>query len=131
MSHKLVAVALSFALVFFGCASQRGWHPAVDPHNDPNAGAIEFDLRECDALARQAAGDSAAEASEGALFGAMIGAVFGAIFGAIFGDPGTGAAVGATMGGLEGGAQHGLSAEEQFQRAYIHCMRNRGHNVIN
>ena len=131
MGNKLAAAALVFSLVFAGCASHSGWRPTVDPYNDPHADMMEKDFRECDYLAREVAGNSVDEASRGAFFGGIIGAAFGAVFGAIFGDPGTGAAIGAAVGGVEGGANRGLSAEQHFQRAYVNCMKNRGHNVIN
>ena len=131
MDRKLVVLALIASLIFAGCASQSGWRPTVDPYNDPHADMMEADFRECDGLARNVAGNSANEASRGAFLGGVIGAAFGAVFGAIFGDPGTGAAMGAAVGGIQGGANRGLSAEQHFQRAYVNCMRNRGHNVIN
>ena len=67
----------------------------------------------------------------GAGVGGLIGAAGGAALGAIIGNPGTGAAIGAAAGGIGGGASQGLSAEEQYKRAYTSCMRQRGHNVIN
>ena len=131
MDKKLALATLIISLVIAGCASQSGWRPTVDPYNDPHADMMEADFRECDSLAREVAGNTAEEVAEGAFVGGMIGAAFGAIFGAIFGDPGTGAAIGASVGGFEGGTGRGFSAEEHFQRAYVNCMRNRGHNVIN
>ena len=131
MKKKLAVATLICSLVFAGCASQSGWRPTVDPYNDPHAAMMETDFRECDALAREVSGNTAAEATRGAFVGGMIGATFGAIFGAIFGDPGTGAAIGAATGGFEGATGSGLSAEHHFQRAYVNCIRNRGHNVIN
>ena len=130
MNKKTIIIALIFSFVFTGCASQSGWRPVVDPYNDPQAQYIEQDYQECDGLARQVSGNTAGEAGKGALVGGAIGAAMGAVFGAIFGDPGSGAAIGASIGGFQGGTGSGLSAEQRFQRSYVNCMRNRGHNVI-
>ena len=130
MNKKTIIVALIFSFVLTGCASQSGWRPVVDPYNDPGAQYLEQDYYECDGLARQVSGNTAGEAGRGALVGGAIGAAMGAVFGAIFGDPGSGAAIGASIGGFQGGTEGGFSAEQRFQRAYVNCMRNRGHNVI-
>lgn len=130
MLKKLSAVILVSAFVFTGCASESGWRPTVDPHGDPHAEAIEYDQRECDRLARQSSGGTASSAGRGALIGGLLGAAGGAAIGAAFGSPGTGAMVGAAAGGIGGATHEGLGAEDQFKRAYVNCMRNRGHNVI-
>jgi len=49
----------------------------------------------------------------------------------VAGNPGAGAAIGAAAGGIGGGATTGISADDQYKRAYINCMRGRGHNIIN
>lgn len=130
MLKKLSAVVLVSAFVFAGCASESGWRPTVDPHGDPHAEAIEYDQRECENLAHQSSGGTASSAGQGALVGGLIGAATGAAIGAAFGSPGTGAMVGAAAGGIGGAAHQGTGAENQYKRAYVNCMRNRGHNVI-
>lgn len=131
MIRKMSAFFIISGLIFTGCASQRGWQPTVDPHGDPHAEAIEYDSRECENLAHQASGGTGSSAAEGAVVGGLIGAAGGAAVGAAFGSPGTGAMVGAAAGGVGGATHQGLGAEGDYKQAYINCMRNRGHNVIN
>jgi outer membrane lipoprotein SlyB len=131
MNGKVTVFALVAALVFTGCASQTGWRPTVDPYGDPNAANIERDTMDCRYLARQAAGDMAQETGKGALVGGALGAAAGAALGAAVGSPGKGAALGAAAGGFGGGARQGFGSEETYKRAYINCMANRGHKVIN
>jgi len=114
-----------------GCASQGNWSPTVDPYGDPNAANIGRDKVECRQLAKSSAGNTAAETGKGALVGGAIGAVAGVVIGAAVGSPGTGAMIGAAVGGLGGAAKQGFGAEGDYKQAFINCMRNRGHNVVN
>lgn len=128
MRTQLILVVLALSLS--GCATYSGWQPVVDSHNDPNAAAIPQDTRECEMLAKEA-GSAGTETAKGAAVGGLLGAATGAAIGAVTGSPGAGAAIGAASGGIGGGAYQGISADEQYKRAFINCMRNRGHNVIN
>jgi len=130
MLKQMCVVMMVSMFLFVGCASQGGYQPTVDSYGDPNAGRIQQDQAECQQLAKQSSGDTATEAGKGALVGGLIGAAAGAAIGAAVGSPGTGAMVGAAAGGLGGATKEGLSAEEQYKRAFQNCMRNRGHNVI-
>lgn len=132
MFKKIAATGAIFATVVLatGCATYGGYQPVVDPANDPNAYRINQDMQECQALANQA-GSATTETLKGAGAGALIGAAGGAALGAITGNPATGAAIGATVGGIGGAANQGVDADNQYKRAYINCMRGRGHNVIN
>ncbi len=131
MAARISVLCMVLAMVLTGCYSKTGWTPTVDPYGDPNAANIERDKMECHQLAEQASGGTAMETGKGALVGGALGAAAGAAIGAAVGSPGTGAAVGAAAGGIGGGAKEGLGAEEQYKKAYINCMKNRGHNVIN
>lgn len=113
-----------------GCATYSNWQPVVDPSNDKNAANIGRDTQECKQLASQA-GSAATEAAKGVAVGGLLGAATGAAVGAVAGDPGAGAAIGAAAGGIGGGTYTGVSADEDYKRAYINCMRGRGHSVIN
>lgn len=123
-------VSLFIAILFSGCASYSNWQPVVDPANDKNAAKIPADQEQCKQLASQA-GSVGTETAKGAAVGGLLGAAAGAAIGAAVGSPGTGAAVGAASGGMGGGTYSGVSADEQYKRAFISCMRGRGHNVIN
>ncbi len=127
----LLFLVLAFLTIFYGCASQTGWQPVVDPYNDPRAAYINQDLMECKMLAQRVSGYTPEEAAKGALIGGAVGAAAGAAIGAAVGAPGKGAAIGAAAGGIGSGTYKGLSAEEAYKRAYINCMRNRGHKVLN
>jgi hypothetical protein len=132
MFKKFPAFFLVSSLILGGCASQGNWTPTVDPHGDANAAQIEADKTECKRLATEASGGTATETGKGALAGGLLGAGAGAVLGAATGSNiGTSAAVGAAIGGIGGGASQGLSAEESYKKAFINCMKNRGHNVIN
>lgn len=119
------------SLLLSACASQTGWTPTVDTYNDPNAGRINQDMTECKQLATQASGGTAKESAIGAGVGGLIGAAGGAALGEITGSPGTGAAIGGAAGGIGGGAKQGLEAESQYKKAYVNCMQNRGHRIVN
>lgn len=127
-TNKLVTLVL--AVTLSGCATYSGWQPTVDTYNDPNAMNLQQDMQECKALAHQA-GSTASESAKGALAGGLIGGAAGAALGAIAGNAGTGAALGAAAGGIGGAAQSGVSGDEQYKRAYMNCLRNRGHKVVN
>ena len=122
----LVALALTVA----GCATMGGYHPPVDPFNDPYAGRIPHDEAECRELALQSSGGTAKESAIGAAVGGLLGAASGAAIGAAAGAPGAGAAIGAATGGLGGGAYEGLTAEQRFKHVFQACMRERGHHVL-
>lgn len=131
MKQKVLsAIAMMSMVLFAGCATYGGWTPTVDPYNDPNPQTIQFDTQQCQQLAGQA-GSVGTEAAKGGGVGALIGAAGGAAMGAIYGNPATGAATGAVIGGIGGATTQGMQGDEAFKRAYINCMRNRGHNVIN
>ena len=127
---SLRILAIAGLLAVSGCATYGGWQPVVDTSRDPNAANVSRDTEECRALAQQA-GSPGTEAAKGLAVGGLLGAATGAAIGAAVGNPGTGAAIGATAGGMGGGAYTGISGDDQFKRAYINCMRGRGHNVIN
>ena len=133
MARKKILTAVIISGLFFsGCASQSGWTPTVDTHGDKNADRITADKAECRQLALEASGGTANKTAEGAIAAGALGAAAGAILGAATGGSvGQSAAIGAAVGGIGGGATQGLSAEEEYKRAFINCMRNRGHNVIN
>jgi len=132
MNMKILSFlsVLASTLVVNGCATYGGWQPTVDPYNDPNPQAIQFDTEQCKQLAGQA-GSVGTETAKGAGVGALVGAAGGAALGAIYGNPATGAATGAAIGGIGGAAKQGFEGDDNFKRAFINCMRNRGHNVIN
>jgi hypothetical protein len=131
MKISTMGFVLCGSIFLTACASQTGWTPTVDPHNNPNAGNISQDTAQCRQLASQASGGTARNTAVGAGTGALIGAAGGAALGAAFGNAGRGAAIGAATGGIGAGAQQGLSSEANFKRAFNTCMRNRGHNVVN
>lgn len=130
MNHQNKLIALILSSTLTGCATYSGWQPTVDTYNDPNAMNLQQDMAECKMLARQA-GSVASESAKGALAGGLLGGAAGAALGAIAGSPGKGAALGAAAGGLGGAAQSGVSGDEQYKRAYMNCLRNRGHKVVN
>lgn len=131
--YKIVlksVVAVSVIAVT-GCASYGNWQPTVDPYGDPNAHRIGADLAECRQWALQASGGTPTQAVTGGLVGGALGAAAGAAIGAAAGNAGTGAAVGAATGGMGGGVYQGMGAEETYKSAYVRCMHNRGHRVLN
>lgn len=117
-------------VVLSGCATYTGWEPVVDTYDDPNAYRLQQDIAEFKMLAHQA-GSTGMETAKGAAAGALFGAAAGAAIGAVAGNLGGGAAIGAAVGGLGGSGYTGLSGEDQYKRAYINCLRNWGHQVIN
>lgn len=131
MIKGIIAVILAGGVVLTGCASYSDWRPTVDPYGDPNAANIGRDTVECRQLALNASGSTGQEAGKGALVGGAVGAAAGAVLGAAVGSPGKGAALGAAAGGVGGATHQGFGAEDNYKRAYINCMRGRGHRVIN
>ncbi len=130
MNKSAFYLSALFTLFLSGCASQTGWTPTVDPYGDPNSYRINQDMEECQYLARRASGGTLEETATGAAVGGLIGAASGAALGAISGDAGKGAAYGAAIGGFGGGAKQGFQSEDRYKRAYINCMRHRGHYVL-
>ena len=130
MIKKTFLASFLVATTLSGCATYTGWQPTVDAYRDPNAASIPQDMEECKMLAKQAGGVGM-ETAKGAVAGGLMGAAAGAAIGAMTGSAGRGVALGAAAGGIGGAAQTGVSGDEQFKRAYINCMRDRGHKVIN
>lgn len=130
MMIKQASLVLVSLLSLGGCATYSNWQPVVDPYGDHNPSMIQRDTEECRMLAGEA-GSTGTEAAKGVAAGGLLGAAAGAAIGAVAGNPGAGAAIGAAAGGISGGAQTGVSGDEQYKRAFINCMRGRGHNVIN
>lgn len=126
----VILSVLASAIVANGCATYSGWQPTVDPYGDRNPAMIPQDTEQCKALAQQA-GSVGSETAKGAAAGALIGAAGGAALGAIYGNPATGAATGAAIGGIGGATKQGVEGDDNYKRAFINCMRNRGHNVVN
>jgi len=114
-----------------GCTAQQAWSPTVDTFGSSRAQYVSRDLEECRNLALQVSGDSARAATTGVVTGGLVGAAAGAAIGAAFGSAGRGAAVGGAAGGIGRGIQQGTQAERAFQQAYVNCMRQRGHTVLN
>ncbi len=131
MNKRSKLILISSGLFLSACASQSNWTPTVDPYGNQNAYRLNQDLDECRQLARQASGGTAKESTTGAAVGGLIGAAAGAALGAISGNPGRGAAYGAITGTMGGGVRQGLSAEDNYKRAYNNCIRHRGHFTVN
>ena len=127
---RVLTIAVASTCVI-GCgATQRQWTPTVDTYGNSRAQYTSRDLEECRALAMRVSGYAPEEATRGAVTGGLVGAAAGAAIGAAFGSAGTGAAVGAAAGGIGYGAKKGAESEANFKRAYVNCMRQRGHNVL-
>jgi hypothetical protein len=112
-----------------GCASEEGWQPTVDIARDPHKAELNRDLYQCRKLAMHAANQTKSVA-EGTGIGALGGAAGGALIGAVVGAPATGAAIGAASGAGLGLGGSALGSNATFKHAYIHCMRERGHPVV-
>lgn len=126
----VVLAVIATAFIANGCATYGGYQPVVDTYNDPNAYRLQQDQQECRMLAKEAA-STGTETLKGAGVGALGGAAAGAALGAVLGHPGSGAALGAAAGGIGGAGYQSVDADNQFKRAYINCLRNRGHKVVN
>ncbi|MEA2078927.1 MAG: hypothetical protein U9P00_03560 [Pseudomonadota bacterium] len=124
-------VFLGSLFLLSGCATQGGWSPTVDTYGDSRAEYITHDKVECQQLAQQTSGNPTEKAAVGGLAGGALGAATGAAIGAITGNAGKGAAIGGVAGGIGGGVHQASSANTQYKTAYINCMGNRGHKVIN
>jgi outer membrane lipoprotein SlyB len=127
---KKIGLVIVPMLALGGCATYTGWQPVVDPYNDRNPAMIQQDTEACRAIASES-GSTGTEALKGGAAGALIGGAAGAAIGAVTGKPGTGAAIGAAAGGIGGAAYQGSDGDAQYKRAFINCMRARGHNVVN
>jgi uncharacterized protein YcfJ len=127
---RWLAAATGLALLSSGCATQQPWQPTVDTYGSSRAQYLPRDMEECRQLAFEVSGDAKQHGMRGAATGGLVGAAAGAAIGAAFGHAGRGAAVGGVTG-LLGGAGRGAEAERAYQRAYVNCMRQRGHRVIN
>lgn len=124
-----VGVAL---VTLAGCATQPAWRPTVDTFNNQTRNQyLSADMEECRILAQRVSGHAPTEAVTGAVTGGLVGAAAGAAIGAAFGNAGRGAAVGAATGGIGLGAARASQSESAFRQAYVNCMRQRGHNVVN
>lgn len=128
ITHVLTLTAM---LGVSGCAEYNGWRPTVDTYNDPNAQNLSRDDMDCQQLAKQAGGGGVKETATGMALGGLAGAAAGAALGAVTGNAGRGAALGAAAGGLGYGANKAMNSEGDYKSAYIRCMKNRGHNVLN
>ena len=113
-----------------GCVSQTQWTPTVDTYGSSQAQFVTRDSSECRQLALQSSGGTTQQAARGAVGGGLLGAAAGAAIGAAAGNAGRGAAIGAATGGFGGGAARGVQSNQQFQRSFNQCMRNRGHTVL-
>ncbi len=131
---------ISKALFIFCClllsACSSGWKPTVDPYNSDSAYRLGQDYEDCNQLADQASEGSGIiqQTAKSTFMGGLIGGISGGVLGAISGNAKRGAAYGAASGALGGGLRRGLSGPSSnngFKKAYITCMRNRGHKVIN
>jgi len=131
MIKRWVAAGTCLMTLTVGCATQQPWRPTVDTFEGTRNQYLSGDMEECRALAHQVSGDASTEALRGAATGGLVGAAAGAAIGAAFGSAGRGAAVGAAAGGIGMGASRASQSEDQFRRAYVNCMRQRGHTVIN
>ena len=127
--------ALILVLCTAICAGTAGvaraqWRPTIDTYGSSRAQFVSRDEAECRNLANQSAGSRGGQTARGAVGGGLIGAAGGAAIGAAAGNAGRGAAIGAAAGGIGGGAVRGSQSNQQFQRVFNDCMRNRGHNVL-
>ncbi len=129
--RRWVLVGTGVAVFWAGCATQRPWQPTVDFYGSSRAQYFSRDLEECRNLSRRVSGSAPQEAVQGAVTGGLVGAAAGAAIGAAFGNAGRGAAVGAATGGIGNAARRGQQSEDAFRQAYVNCMRQRGHNVVN
>ncbi len=127
----LVTASIVFAVLASGCATQQPWTPTVDTFGSSNSQYVSRDLEECRQLAFQVSGSTPENAVRGAVTGGLVGAAGGAAIGAALGNAGRGAAVGAAAGGIGNATRRANQSEAQFRQAYVNCMRQRGHTVIN
>jgi len=128
---RSLATSAGLMMLLAGCATQQPWRPTVDTYGSSNAQFVHRDMEECRQLALQVSGSAPQQAATGAVTGGLVGAAAGAAVGAAFGSAGRGALVGGAVGGIGRGVQQASRAESAFQDAYVNCMRQRGHRVIN
>ena len=128
---RSLAASTGLALLWAGCVTQQPWTPTVDTFGNSQAQYVSRDMEQCRNLAHQVSGNATSQAARGAVTGGLVGAAGGAALGAAFGNAGRGAAVGAAAGGIGLGAARASQSETAFQQAYVNCMRQRGHNVLN
>jgi outer membrane lipoprotein SlyB len=128
---RSLAASTMLLLLCAGCKTQQPWRPTVDTFGSSRSQYVSRDMEECRQLAFQVSGSAPQQAVQGAVTGGLVGAAAGAAIGAAFGSAGRGAAVGAAAGGIGMGASRASQAEQAYQRAYVNCMRQRGHNVLN
>ena len=128
---RWLTVVTGLAVLGAGCATQQPWTPTVDTYGSSLSQYVSRDMEECRRLAYQASGSAGAAGAQGAVTGGLIGAAAGAAIGAAFGNPGRGAIVGGVGGAVSQGAGRASQTERAYQQAYINCMRQRGHRVIN
>jgi outer membrane lipoprotein SlyB len=128
---RLLLASTGLMMLVSACATQQPWTPTVDTYGSSRAQYVSRDMEECRNLAFQVSGHAPDQAVRGAVTGGLVGAAAGAAIGSAFGSAGRGAAVGAAAGGIGMGASRASQAEQAFQRAYVNCMRQRGHTVIN
>src|SRR5262245_58189257 len=130
MTRYVLSLGLSL-VTLSACVSQSTWTPTVDTYGSSRAQYFTRDQAECRQLAMHASGSSTGQAAQGAVVGGLLGAAAGAAIGAAAGGgAGRGAAIGGAAGGIGTGAVRGVQSNQQFQRVFTQCMRNRGHNVL-
>jgi outer membrane lipoprotein SlyB len=130
MLRRVAVLVVGAAFLSTGCRTQSQWTPTVDTYGSSREQHLERDLEQCRELALESSGHVGEEAARGAVVGGLIGATVGVAIGAALGSPGRGAAIGGAAGGAGQGMGRAEETERQFKRAYINCMRNRGHRVI-
>ena len=111
---------VSLATILVACSGHR---PIVDPKGQ-NMANYENDLKECQALSRQA--EPGGEALRSGLIAALLGGAIGGIGWGGSSSIGTGAAIGAVTGGVSGG----ISGADKQKDIIRRCMSNRGYNII-
>ncbi len=130
MATRCERLLLLGAMCAVACMPQAQWRPTVDTYGSSRAQYVSRDEQECRQLAIQVSGWTPEQVARGAIGGGLLGAAAGAAIGATTGSAGRGAKIGAAAGGVGGGVVAGVRAEEEFRRAFIQCMRNRGHTVL-
>jgi uncharacterized protein YcfJ len=132
--NKLLTPTLVLSSLFLvACAQTRDYTPTIDTRaSNPSATAnYDRDMQECQALAKNASGNTAAETAIGAGVGGAIGAATGAIVGAVAGgNVATGAMIGGAAGGVGGAAKQGFESDSKYKSSFKDCMSRRGHTVI-
>ena len=111
------ALLLGLCIAMCPAAVQAQWSPTVDTYGSSRAQFVTRDEQECRQIANQVAGSTSGNVARGAVGGGLLGAA-------------AGAAIGAAAGGIGTGTVRGVQTNQNFQRAFTDCMRNRGHNVI-